>query len=85
MATDPSPATAPFGVLLKRYRLVAGLTQEGLAERAGISARAVSDLDRTQIVRRGSIRWSFWPKPWDCRLWSAQVSLRLPILRQALP
>src|SRR5579875_957263 len=35
-----------FGVLLKRYRLAAGLTQEGLAERANISARAVSDLER---------------------------------------
>ena len=46
MATDPSPATAPFGTLLKRYRLAAGLTQESLAERAGISARAVSDLER---------------------------------------
>jgi len=36
----------PFGELLKRYRLTAGLTQEALAERAGLSARAVSDLER---------------------------------------
>src|SRR6266851_9293332 len=36
----------PFGALLKRYRLTAGLTQEALAERAGLSARAVSDLER---------------------------------------
>ncbi|HEX5502343.1 MAG TPA: tetratricopeptide repeat protein [Thermomicrobiales bacterium] len=35
-----------FGELLRRHRLAAGLTQEGLAERAGISARAVSDLER---------------------------------------
>ena len=35
-----------FGALLKRHRLAAGLTQEGLAERAGISPRAVSDLER---------------------------------------
>ncbi len=35
-----------FGALLRRHRLLAGLTQEGLAERAGISARAVSDLER---------------------------------------
>jgi transcriptional regulator with XRE-family HTH domain len=35
-----------FGELLKRYRLAAGLTQEALAERAGLSARAVSDLER---------------------------------------
>src|SRR5947209_3362519 len=37
---------ASFGALLKRYRLAAGLTQEALAERAGISTRAVSDLER---------------------------------------
>jgi len=35
-----------FGALLKRHRLAAGLTQEGLAERAGLSAHAVSDLER---------------------------------------
>jgi transcriptional regulator with XRE-family HTH domain len=36
---------ASFGELLRR-RLAAGLTQEALAERAGISAKAVSDLER---------------------------------------
>ena len=35
-----------FRVLLRRYRLAAGLTQEALAERAGLSARAISDLER---------------------------------------
>jgi transcriptional regulator with XRE-family HTH domain len=35
-----------FGELLKRYRLAAGLSQERLAERAGLSERAVSDLER---------------------------------------
>jgi len=35
-----------FGALLRRYRLAAGLTQEALAERAGISGRAVGDLER---------------------------------------
>jgi predicted ATPase/DNA-binding XRE family transcriptional regulator len=35
-----------FGALLRRHRLAAGLTQEALAERAGISARAISDLER---------------------------------------
>ena len=35
-----------FGALLRRLRLAAGLTQEALAERAGVSARAVSDLER---------------------------------------
>jgi len=41
------PAPAPsFAQLLRRYRRAAGLTQEQLAERAGLSARAVSDLER---------------------------------------
>ena len=35
-----------FGSLLKRLRLAAGLTQDALAERAGVSTRAVSDLER---------------------------------------
>ncbi|HET8626058.1 MAG TPA: tetratricopeptide repeat protein [Thermomicrobiales bacterium] len=35
-----------FGALLRRLRLAAGLTQEALAERAGLSAKAVSELER---------------------------------------
>jgi DNA-binding XRE family transcriptional regulator len=35
-----------FGELLRRYRLDAGLTQQELADRAGLSVRAVSDLER---------------------------------------
>ena len=35
-----------FGALLKRYRQAAGLTQEALAERARLSTRAISDLER---------------------------------------
>ena len=35
-----------FGDLLRHYRLAAGLTQEELAERAGVSTRGVSDLER---------------------------------------
>jgi tetratricopeptide (TPR) repeat protein len=35
-----------FGQRLKRHRLSAGLSQEALAERAGLSARAISDLER---------------------------------------
>jgi non-specific serine/threonine protein kinase len=40
--------TPRFGALLHQYRLAAGLSQEALAERAGVSARAVSDLERGQ-------------------------------------
>jgi transcriptional regulator with XRE-family HTH domain len=36
-----------FGEVLKHERLAAGLTQEELAERASISARAISDLERS--------------------------------------
>ena len=40
------PDRSGFGTLLRRYRLSAGLTQEALAERAGISAKAISELER---------------------------------------
>ena len=43
MATT-SPAS--FAALLRRHRLAAGLSQEALAERAGLSARGVQDLER---------------------------------------
>ena len=42
----PPPLPTTFGALLRRHRLAAGLTQEGLAERAGLSARGVQDLER---------------------------------------
>jgi predicted ATPase/DNA-binding XRE family transcriptional regulator len=35
-----------FGSVLKQFRLAAGLTHEALAERAGLSARTISDLER---------------------------------------
>jgi predicted ATPase/DNA-binding XRE family transcriptional regulator len=35
-----------FGVLLRRHRVAAGLTQEQLAEAAGLSERAITDLER---------------------------------------
>ncbi len=37
---------APFGTLLRRLREAAGLTQEELAERAGLTAKAISALER---------------------------------------
>ena len=42
---DPDPQ-ASFGALLRRHRLSAGLSQEALAERAGLSVRGLSDLER---------------------------------------
>jgi tetratricopeptide (TPR) repeat protein/transcriptional regulator with XRE-family HTH domain len=40
-----------FGVLLRRYRSIAGLTQEELAERSGLSIRALSDMERGRTAR----------------------------------
>src|SRR3712207_1665490 len=37
---------APFGVRLRRLREAAGLTQEELARRAGLTAKGISDLER---------------------------------------
>ena len=44
-------ALLAFGHHLKRLRLASGLTQEELAERAGISARSISELERGTIHR----------------------------------
>ena len=44
----------PFGELLKRHRVAAGISQESLAERARISADAISTLERG--TRRASHR-----------------------------
>ena len=57
MRTDSS-SSALFGDLLKRFRLAAGLSQEELAERAGLSPRGVSDLERGARTnpRPGTVR-----------------------------
>ena len=55
---DNRQRNVEFRVLLKRLRLAAGLTQELLAEKAGLSARAVSDLERdpNRIPRLQNVR-----------------------------
>ncbi|MFN8632280.1 MAG: helix-turn-helix domain-containing protein [Chloroflexota bacterium] len=49
---------AAFGELLRRYRRAAGLTQEALAERTGLSVRGLSDLERgaRQTPHPGTVR-----------------------------
>src|SRR5689334_21714887 len=42
--TAPDPL--PFGELLRQHRRAAGLSQDVLTARAGLSARAISDLER---------------------------------------
>jgi predicted ATPase/DNA-binding XRE family transcriptional regulator len=53
-----SSFASSFGPLLRRYRTAAGLTQEALAARAGLSVRAISDLERgrKQTPRRETVR-----------------------------
>jgi predicted ATPase/class 3 adenylate cyclase len=54
MVTDERPA---FGEMLRRARVAAGLSQEELAERAGLSARGISDLERgaRRVPRRDTV------------------------------
>src|SRR5215471_3618253 len=54
MATSSSQS---FGDLLRRYRLAAGLTQERLADLAGLSVRGLSDLERgaRHVPRRETV------------------------------
>jgi tetratricopeptide (TPR) repeat protein len=42
---------ASFGAILHRHRVIAGLTQEELAERAGLSVRALRDMERGRTLR----------------------------------
>ena len=46
MAAGQGVTFVTFGALLRQHRRAAGLTQEALAERAGVTAQAISALDR---------------------------------------
>lgn len=48
MKPTPVGNATSLGQLLRRHRVAAGLSQEELAERCGVSARTVSDLERGQ-------------------------------------
>ena len=50
-ATWPRGQDAPFGERLRHLREAAGLTQEELAERSGLSAKGISDLERGERRR----------------------------------
>ena len=67
-----------FGALLKRLRLAAGLTQEALAERAGLSVKALSELERDPPARRVWRVSRCWPRPWVWRGRSARSSWPRP-------
>src|SRR5882672_895779 len=52
-----SDSAASFGMLLREHRRAAGLTQEQLAERAGVSPRSISELERggRHVPRRDTV------------------------------
>ncbi len=51
-------AGATFAALVQRWRHAANLTQEGLAERSGLSPRSIQNLERGRVSRprRDSVR-----------------------------
>jgi DNA-binding XRE family transcriptional regulator len=55
---DLSDESRAFGDLLRRHRVLGGMSQEELAERASLSARAISDLERgvKRTPRRDTVR-----------------------------
>jgi predicted ATPase/DNA-binding XRE family transcriptional regulator len=46
MEANRQPEGRPFGTMMRELRIAAGLTQEELAERTGLSVRGISDLER---------------------------------------
>ena len=63
-----------FGHQLKRLRIAGDSTQEELAERAGVSARFISDLERGTSIARAATRSSSWPTACACGAPSATAS-----------
>jgi tetratricopeptide (TPR) repeat protein/transcriptional regulator with XRE-family HTH domain len=58
VGADQSGRDGGFGELLRRHRLAAGLSQEELGERSGLTARAIADMERGRTARpyRRSVR-----------------------------
>jgi transcriptional regulator with XRE-family HTH domain len=56
--------SSTFKSLLRHHRLAAGLTQEALAERAGVSARGIQQLERGDRTapRAETMRWDWTPR-----------------------
>jgi hypothetical protein len=52
MVAAATAGPGPFGTLLQRYRAAAGLSQEELAEWAGLSRRGISDLELLHLNDR---------------------------------
>lgn len=69
---DYSSAETCFGGLLRRYRLASGLSQEELAQRAGLSVRAVANMERGRTAR-----------PYRRSVWLLAEALALPDQQRA--
>ncbi len=56
--TQDAEVHGRFGTLLREYRSASGLTQEDLAQRSGVSIRAIADMERGRTARpfRHSVR-----------------------------
>jgi transcriptional regulator with XRE-family HTH domain len=61
---------------LRRYRVLAGLSQEALAERAGLSRRGIADLER------GARRF---PYPDTASVWQMHSSSAEPTAKRFWP
>lgn len=72
---EASPRDETFGTLLHRHRVAAGLSQNGLAERAGLTADAVAALERDR--RR--------PRPLTVRLLGAALGLSAEQVTELIP
>jgi transcriptional regulator with XRE-family HTH domain len=48
---NAGPAGSGFGQVIRRARIAAGLTLEGLAERTGLGVRTISDIERGRTAR----------------------------------
>jgi DNA-binding XRE family transcriptional regulator len=67
---DTVDGRGPFGLLLRRHRVAAGLSQKELAEKAGLSRRGISDLERGE--------WRI-PHPATAAAWPMLSASKAPI------
>jgi tetratricopeptide (TPR) repeat protein/transcriptional regulator with XRE-family HTH domain len=51
LTAEPCPGYSTFGLMLRHHRQCAGLTQEELGRRAGLTSRAIGDMERGRSRR----------------------------------